>query len=194
MATANHDTYLMTSKVSESITVSAQGVLAVLEVTPASKLPGAAALAVILPRTQDPGNLGTLIRLADAFGAEAVLVGPNGADPFGPKVIRASAGSVFHLPIISDIEFDDAVAQAHARQMRVVGTGLSASSRPLSQTVLAGPMAWVFGNEARGLTDAELQACDEVVRIEMNGRAESLNVAAAAAICLYEGAAARGGA
>lgn len=150
---------------------------------------------VVLSCIQDPGNLGTLIRVADAFGASGVVVLSGSAEVGSPKVIRASVGSCFHLPILKLDTLTEVVSALHPSGWQILGTsgghgtislddlvleGLNSSSG-----VLAAPHAWVFGNEAQGLTDNELAACDRVVKLEMTGQAESLNVAAAASCVLY---------
>ena len=146
---------------------------------------------VICPQTQDPGNAGTLIRLADAFGAAGVVMCKGSADPAGPKVIRASAGSVFHLPIVSGVTFDEACEAFARRGIAFLGAdgkgqvGLPRLSADRGPVGLSSPHAWVLGNEAHGLTEDQLEACTATVSIPMTGKAESLNIAAAAALCLY---------
>lgn len=147
---------------------------------------------VCLPETQDPGNAGTIIRTADAMGAVAVILGKGSVDPANPKVIRSSAGSVFHLPILR-ASLDQVRAHLPLSTWTILGTSgygadlsldtLLFSSREVS--ALAVPHAWVFGNEARGLSEEESALCDALVRIPLAGHAESLNAGAAAAMCLF---------
>ncbi len=160
---------------------------------------------VCLPESQDPGNVGTIIRTADAMGALAVFLGPGTADPANPKVIRASAGSVFHIPLLdlplasvrgrlgeddwaflatsgrdADLSLDDLV-------MGALGKCDGAAS-----TALCRPHAWVIGNEARGLSAEDVGLCDLLVGIPIRGEAESLNASAAASMCLYASSLAAG--
>lgn len=141
---------------------------------------------VVLPETQDPGNAGTIIRAADAFGAAGVVACKGSVDLASPKVIRASAGSVFHLPVIMGLEFSDLVNEIDRPFYGAAGNGAE-----LSQAELTVPHVWVFGNEARGLSDVDANRCTELFAVPMSGKAESLNVSVAAGICLYESQGAR---
>ncbi|AOZ73484.1 hypothetical protein BK816_05580 [Boudabousia tangfeifanii] len=153
-----------------------------------------AGMVVILARIQDPGNVGTMIRLADAFGAQAVYLTAGTVDPTSPKVIRAAAGSTFHLPIITG-QFSEIVSPLKKSGYQVFGTSGNASftldelldrsqcsPSELSRPNLVESVAWVLGNEAKGMSDDEQELCDQLVSIPMYGLAESLNVASAAAI------------
>lgn len=135
---------------------------------------------------QDPGNLGALIRTADAAGADAAVVLPGSCDPFMPKALRASAGSVFHLPLVF------CTRPAFITWARDMGIGLartsSASGQNIFEADLKGPLAIVFGNEKHGISQELLDASKLVLHVPIFGRAESLNVAASAAVCLYEAA------
>ncbi len=135
----------------------------------------------------EPGNAGTLIRVADAMGADAVVLAGPSVDPFNGKCLRASAGSIFSVPVVSE---PDAVTVVHALRdagLRVFAT-TPAGDDSLDDVDLSAPTAWLFGPEAHGLP-AEVSALATTrVRIPMAGGAESLNVAAAAAICLYQSA------
>jgi TrmH family RNA methyltransferase len=155
------------------------------------------ALVVLLSQVRDPGNAGTVIRAADAAGADAVVLTGESVDVHNPKCVRASVGSLFHLPIAVGPALADAVAVLRAAGCLV----LAADGRPdavdLDELLdraergsgpLTGPTAWVFGNEAWGLTDGELSLADQVVRVPIHGAAESLNLATAAAVCLYASA------
>lgn len=141
-----------------------------------------------LPQTQDPGNEGTIIRSADAFGAAGAVLGEGSVDPTNPKVIRASAGSVFHMPIYW-VQQDTAVKAFTDQGLRLVAAsaeGADSITAPKAvQNLLSGPHAWVIGNEAWGLPDNVLSADPAFVRIPMTGKAESLNAAAAATVCLF---------
>lgn len=192
----------VTGEVSKTISTDSQGIAAVAR-TEAIEDPGLSTLTdiaggdaplVVLPRIQDPGNVGTLIRVADAFGARAVVVTAGSADVTNPKVIRASAGSCFHLPIVKANNLAEVGEALQNSGWQLVGTSGALGSIDLDDLLVEGlsgrglltcPHAWVYGNEARGLSESELAGCDHVVRLSMSGQAESLNVAAAAACTLY---------
>jgi len=131
----------------------------------------------------DPGNLGTIIRTADALGAAGVLLSPGSADPFSPKVVRATAGSLWHVPFLREVDITTAIEESRAFGRKIYATdGQGAKTLP----ELRGRDAlWIFGNEARGLTSEMTALADEVVSIPMRGRAESLNLATAVAITLF---------
>jgi TrmH family RNA methyltransferase len=142
-------------------------------------------LTVALVDVGDPGNVGTLIRTAEAAGAGAVLCCGATADPFAPKAVRASAGSAFRLPIV--------VEPDHTTSMRALGSGglarvglAAGAAEPYDAVDLTGPVALVLGSEAHGLPDAVTSTLDRVVSIPMAGDTESLNVAAAGAIVCFE--------
>jgi TrmH family RNA methyltransferase len=172
-----------------SATASPQGILALVE-TPRAELPsppfGRDTAFLWLDRVADPGNVGTLVRSADAAGASGV-VSAGGADPWGPKAVRSSMGSIFHLPVVQadEDEASDAVADLRAAGCRVVCAGPRGGSWPWS-TDLRGPIVLVLGNEARGVAADLLAISDATVSIPNFGRAESLNVAQAGAVLLFE--------
>lgn len=142
-------------------------------------------LIMCLPEISDPGNLGTLIRIADAAGADAVVLGPHCVELTNPKVIRASVGSVFHLPVI-EADLDDAATQLRSAGFTLIGADGHAEQELPNVAALAAPrIAWVFGNEAHGLSTEQRAACDVLAKVPLRGHAESLNVAAAAAVCMY---------
>jgi TrmH family RNA methyltransferase len=174
-----------------SETVTPQGLVAVctLRDVPADRLTAAPpSLAVGLAGIADPGNAGTVLRTADACGAGAVVFGAGSADPYGGKAVRAGAGSLFHLDVVRGAPLGPLVPQLRARGVTVLaadGGGETALDDAGASGLLAGPVLWLFGNEARGVPRELAAAADARVRIPMRGRAESLNLAAAAAICLY---------
>jgi TrmH family RNA methyltransferase len=131
----------------------------------------------------DPGNLGTIIRTSDALGAAGVLLSPGSADPFSPKVVRATAGSLWNIPVIRDVDVHVATesARSHGRSIYAAD---SAGSKKLTEVTDADAL-WIFGNEARGITQEIRALADHVVSIPMRGRAESLNLATAVAITLF---------
>jgi RNA methyltransferase, TrmH family len=153
---------------------------------------GGRGLLAICADVRDPGNAGTLLRTADALGADAVVLAGHSVDAYNPKTVRASVGSLFHLPLAVVPDAMTAVATARAAGLTVVAAaGAGELTLDQAQGVLAGPTAWLFGNEAWGLPTALADLADHRVRIPIRGRAESLNLATAAAICLYESARAR---
>jgi RNA methyltransferase, TrmH family len=143
-------------------------------------------LSVALAELADPGNAGTILRTADACGAGAVVFGAGSADPFGGKAVRSSAGSLFHVDVVRGAPLEELIPLLRAAGVTVLAAdgGGEAALDELT-TELAGPVLWVFGNEARGVPHQLGRLADARVRIPMRGRAESLNLAAAAAICLY---------
>ncbi|MFN3340584.1 MAG: TrmH family RNA methyltransferase [Dietzia sp.] len=137
----------------------------------------------------EPGNVGTLIRVSDALGADAVWLTEGGVDPENTKAVRASAGSLFHLPVVRGITETDLVGRAHRLGLQVaVATGDGEVDVEHADDVLSRPTAWVFGNEAHGVPDELAAAADIRVRIPIRGRAESLNIVTAASICLHTSA------
>jgi len=154
--------------------------------------PGAEpALIALLANVRDPGNAGTVLRTADAAGAHAVVFADASVDPYNGKCVRASAGSLFHLPVVAGARLEDVVVTLREAGLRVVaadGRAGRSLDDPGVQARLAGPTAWMFGNEAWGLPPELVALADEPVAVPIYGRAESLNLAAAAAVCLYASA------
>ncbi len=145
-------------------------------------------LAVALAELADPGNAGTVLRTADACGAGAVVFGAGSADPYGGKAVRASAGSLFHVDVVRGAPLAPLIASVRAAGVTVLaadGGGEVALDDAARDGRLSGPVLWLFGNEARGVPPELAALADARVRIPMRGHAESLNLAAAAAICLY---------
>lgn len=142
---------------------------------------------VVFDRPSDPGNIGTVVRSADAFGAAGVIVTGHAADVYDPKAVRASTGSLFAVPVVRVSAAGDVVAWARAADIRIVGTDES-GTHDVFRRDLRGPTLIVIGNETRGMSAAWLAACDETVRIPIGGAASSLNAAAAATVLLYEAA------
>ncbi|AVM00899.1 RNA methyltransferase [Gordonia iterans] len=146
-------------------------------------------VAAVEPR--EPGNAGTLIRCADAMGATAVLLLGDAVDPHNGKCVRASAGSVFHVPLVVERDVTAGLDRLTGAGRLTLATTMDGEvPLPEAGELLARPHAWLFGNEAHGLGERELAAADHRVSIPIRGRAESLNLAAASAICLYASAAA----
>ena len=172
-------------------TVTPQGVIAVAQQFPVRMrdvLAASPRLIAICEQVRDPGNLGTIIRAADAAGADAVILTGRTVDPFHPKVVRATTGSLFHVPLALGGEAVDAVTAARAAGLRVLAADVKGDDLLAAREsgVLAGSVAWLFGNEARGLDDEVLSLADQALRLPIYGRAESLNLATAASVCLYE--------
>lgn len=143
------------------------------------------ATVLVLDEVRDPGNVGTLIRAADAAGADLVVLTAASTDPFGPKAVRASAGSIFHLPVVTDAPISALLAALASQGIGVVATSGHAE-QDLFALELPPRIAWVMGNEAHGVGAAARAAADLTVRIPLAGHAESLNVATAATVCLFE--------
>lgn len=174
-------------------TVTPQGFVAVCSQFPASVrsiFADRPRLVAILEQVRDPGNAGTVIRAADAAGADAVVLTGRSVDLYNPKVVRATTGSLFHLPIAVGAELPPTVARARAAGLQVLAADVTGEDLLDARRagVLAKPTAWVFGNEARGLDDADLALVDRSLAVPNYGRAESMNLATAASVCLFESA------
>ncbi|MBT2595268.1 RNA methyltransferase [Arthrobacter sp. ISL-72] len=189
-------------------TVNPQGIIAVcafVDVDLEAVLDAGPRLIAVLCQVRDPGNAGTVLRAADAAGADAVVLTSSSVDIYNPKAVRSTAGSLFHLPVVlgadlvglaaacrergigilaadgyGQLDLDQLQDENAARRLGISGT---ASVYALEQ-----PTAWLFGNEAQGLTDAELSLADHRVAVPVYGAAESLNVGTAATVCLYASA------
>ena len=164
------------------------------QTTVADVLAGSPKLIAVLVRASDPGNAGTVIRLADAAGADGVILAGESVDAFNPKAIRASAGSLFHLPVARAEDPAALLDELAAAGLSVLATTGSAD-RDLDTLAADGildlPTAWLFGSEAHGLPQDLITLADEAVKVPIYGKAESLNLASAAAICLYASASAQ---
>jgi TrmH family RNA methyltransferase len=176
-----------------SETVTPQGMVAVcrhLDVDLAHALRSPRLVAVLVD-IRDPGNAGTVLRTADAAGAGAVVFAGETVDPYNGKCVRASAGSLFHVDVVRAGDPLEVLAALRAAGLRVLaadGYGDSDLDEAADAGRLSAPTAWLFGTEAHGLPDGLAAAADERVRVPLHGRAESLNLAAAAAVCLYASA------
>lgn len=212
---AHVPTRLVAPAIAAAMSADAQGVLAVMstEGSPAQvDLDGLLAfrsaeslgMIAVLAQASDPGNVGTVIRAADAAGAGGVVLGRGSVEHVNPKVLRSTAGSFFHLPVIADVPLDAALARLRAAGFQILAadvrasyllddlldlaTGVLGDDLPPELSLapdLRRPVAWLFGNEAHGLASWEVQQADAAVRVPINGHAESLNLAVAAALCLY---------
>ena len=167
-------------------TVTPQGVVGVApfvdvhidDLTP----PGAVA---VLHEVRDPGNAGTILRSADAAGAAGVVFAGSSVDAYNPKGVRASAGSIFHVPVVRNVGTEDALASLRAKGLAVIAMDMH-GDEDLFEAELPRSSAFLFGNEAHGLPSELLDGADHRVRVPHAGRAESLNIAAAATVCLFE--------
>ena len=177
-----------------SDTVAPQGIVAVCRQLshPLASL-GDLSLVVICAQVRDPGNAGTVIRCADAFGADAVIMTQGSVELHNPKTVRSSVGSIFHLPVVTGVTLADAVAFCRDRGLQVLAADAGGDALDLmaSDGRLAAPTAWIMGNEAWGLPAEDVALADQVVSVPMWGEAESLNLSTAAAVCLYQSASAQ---
>ncbi|MEA5454525.1 RNA methyltransferase [Sinomonas sp. JGH33] len=200
-------------------TVNPQGILAVcrqLDTPLGDVLARSPRLLAVLCRVQDPGNAGTILRAADAAGADAVVLTDGSVDIYNPKAVRSTAGSIFHVPVVVGADVDELAREARAaglgilaadgygtvdldtlqdesaaRRLGATQLGMAQDGAPSSASpgpALEGPTAWLFGNEAQGLSDDELALADARVAVPVYGEAESLNVGTAATVCLYASA------
>lgn len=191
MATPVH---LVTERAAHALsdTVTPSGLVAVCDIPGTGfedVLAGSPALLAVAVEIREPGNAGTLIRLADAMGAAAMVFAGHSVDPYNGKCLRSSAGSIFSIPVIEVPDAAGAVSALHAAGLQVLATTVDGELLMNEVEPLLGkPTAWLFGAESQGLPDPVAQAADHRVRIPIFGGAESLNVAAAAAICLYQSA------
>ncbi|MEX1079483.1 MAG: RNA methyltransferase [Homoserinimonas sp.] len=178
-------------------TVTPQGVIAVCRQFPVSvkdilraDADGGPKLVVILEEVRDPGNAGTIIRAADAAGADGVILTGRSVDLYNPKVVRSTTGSIFHLPVAVGVDLEPVLERARAAGMQVLAADVKGEDLLDARRdgTLHRPTAWLFGNEARGLTDEHFAAVDRAITVPIYGRAESMNLATAASVCLYESA------
>ena len=193
---AGIDVQLVSGEVMSELaqTVTPQGLLAVCDFidVPLEQVTRARPrLVALLANVRDPGNAGTVLRAADAAGADAVIFADASVDVYNGKCVRASAGSLFHLPVVAGVRLADAAAALRGAGLRVLaadGRGTATLDDPATRDTLSGPTAWLFGNEAWGLPGDLIALADESVAVPIYGRAESLNLATAAAVCLYASA------
>ena len=149
-------------------------------------------LVVICAQVRDPGNAGTVIRCADAFGADAVILSSDSVEVYNPKTVRASVGSIFHLPIVVGVDLAEAIDACRKAGMQIFATdGAAGTDLTDLDADLDKPTAWVMGNESWGLPVEHLALADHTVAVPIYGQAESLNLATAAAVCLYASASAQ---
>jgi TrmH family RNA methyltransferase len=174
-------------------TVTPQGIVAVCRQFPTSVkdiLGAEPKLIAILEEVRDPGNAGTIIRAADAAGADAVILTGRSVDVYNPKVVRATTGSLFHLPVAVGSALEDVVERTKSAGLQVIAADIKGADLLAARKAgaLIAPTAWLFGNEARGLSDEHYALADWVITVPIYGHAESMNLATAASVCLYESA------
>ncbi|MCU1470477.1 MAG: methyltransferase [Glaciihabitans sp.] len=174
-------------------TVTPQGIVAVCRQFPTSlkdMFSGEPKLIAILEEVRDPGNAGTIIRAADAAGADGVVLTGRSVDLYNPKVVRSTTGSLFHLPVAVGAELETVLERAHRAGMQVIAADIKGSDLLTARRdgILAASTAWLFGNEARGLSDVHYALTDRAISVPIYGAAESMNLATAASVCLYESA------
>ena len=191
---ARIEVQLVTEPVLKALTdtTTPQGVVAVceqLDVSLDDIIAAKPKLIALLANIRDPGNAGTVLRAADASGADAVLFSANSVDVYNPKVVRSTTGSVFHLPFAVDVDIEEAITKLKAAGLQVFAANGGGDTIPsLGDETLAKPTVWVFGNEAWGFEPETLELVDREVAVPIYGAAESLNLATAASICLYASA------
>jgi TrmH family RNA methyltransferase len=174
-------------------TVTPQGFVAVCHQFPTALKDIFAAkprLIAILEEVRDPGNAGTIIRAADAAGADAVILTGRSVDLYNPKVVRSTTGSLFHLPVAVEATLSDVRERARTAGLQLIAADVKGDDLLSARNsgVLNAPTAWLFGNEARGLSDEDLALADRAIQVPIYGQAESMNLATAASVCLYESA------
>lgn len=189
VTSACDDCYIVPEKLFKEIsdTQTPQGVLAVLKkrefafndvIEQGNSL-------VILDSLQDPGNVGTIIRTADAAGVSAVLMSKGCVDLYSPKVLRSTMGSVFHMPIFEGLHINETISMLKQSGYKVIASHLAGENNYFEED-LTGKSAIIIGNEANGISDETAQLADRLVKIPMPGKAESLNVSVAASVMIYE--------
>jgi TrmH family RNA methyltransferase len=174
-------------------TVTPQGFVAVCRQFPTALkdiFAGSPKLIAILEEVRDPGNAGTIIRAADSAGADAVILTGRSVDLYNPKVVRSTTGSLFHLPVAVEATLADVRARATEAGIQILAADIKGDDMLVARNsgVLDAPTAWLFGNEARGLGDDDLALADHAISVPIYGQAESMNLATAASVCLYESA------
>ncbi|RIJ70887.1 RNA methyltransferase [Nakamurella silvestris] len=174
-----------------SDTQAPQGIVArcrMIDVSVAEAIGSAPKSVAVLVNANDPGNAGTVVRLADASGADAVIFAGESVDAFNPKAVRASAGSIFHLPLARATDVSELLVELAAAGLNLVATTGAAEvdlDTAGDDGLLDLPTAWLFGSEAHGLPEHVIAAADVALKVPIHGKAESLNLATAAAVCLY---------
>lgn len=170
------------AKISDTITP--QGIMAVCKI-PDNSFSNKFSKVLFLDRIQDPGNAGTMIRTADAMGFDAIILSQGSADPYSLKVVRATVGSIFHIPILYNVNSMDTLAKLKDRNFTIYATALN-NSKSIEETTIFSPFVLIIGNEGQGVSDEIKNFSDYLIRIDMPGNAESLNASIAAGILMYK--------
>ncbi len=184
---------LVSDRVMEKLseTKSPQGVIAVVSQlhldldTALAKQPK---LVAVLDQARDPGNAGTILRAADAAGVDLVIFTKDCVDIYNPKLVRSTAGSILHVSVAIEADSSELVPKLKAAGLQVWATSMAGESLTELKHELAAPTAWIFGNEAHGVSGALINAADRAVSLPIYGQAESLNLAMAASVCMYASA------
>lgn len=182
--------YTVTDSLFENIsdTQTPQGVLAVCcqkKYTTSDILINKPYFLLLIEKLQDPGNLGTIIRVADAAGVTGIILSKATVDLYNPKVLRATMGSIFHIPIIQNADMENTIIELKQKNIKILGTHLNSNTTPYSIN-LKNNIAIIVGNEANGLSNSIANLTDVLIKLPMVGKAESLNVSMASGILLYE--------
>ncbi len=181
--------YLICDKLFNEIsdTKNPQGILCIIEKIAQndSEILAAAKFTILLDEITDPGNMGTIIRTADAAGLDVIMLSNKCADVYNPKVLRATMGSIFHIPIVREDDITKAINMLKSNGVKIFASHLDATE-VYFETDLTGKVAVIIGNEANGVSDEALSLADELIKIPMPGDAESLNASVAAAIIAFE--------
>ncbi|MCL2334507.1 MAG: RNA methyltransferase [Endomicrobia bacterium] len=185
----NTDTFEVSEKIFDKLssTPAPQGIAAVVEKKhyDTEKILKKTGLFIVLENIQDPGNVGTIIRSADAFGAKAVFVSKGSADIYSAKTIRSTMGSLFHIPVIDEADIAKTLAAMKENKISIYAASLK-GKKALKNCAFSQKSAILIGNEAKGLESQTQSMADTLFKIEMPGKAESLNAAIAASIAMYE--------
>jgi TrmH family RNA methyltransferase len=171
-----------------SDTITPQGIIAVVKIKEFSLnelWSESSNIILALDAIRDPGNVGTLIRTADAFGIDGVILSLDTVELYNPKVIRSTMGSIFHLPIFHEVDLEKTIPQLKRQNFKIYGTDVK-EGKDLDKLEYSGKICLLIGNEAEGLNKNLLDLSDEIIRIPIFGRAESLNASVAGGILLYE--------
>jgi TrmH family RNA methyltransferase len=171
-----------------SDTITPQGIIAVVKIKKFSLnelWSESSNIILALDAIRDPGNVGTLIRTADAFGIDGVILSLDTVELYNPKVIRSTMGSIFHLPIFHEVDLEKTIPQLKRQNFKIYGTDVK-EGKDLDKLEYSGKICLLIGNEAEGLNKNLLDLSDEIIRIPIFGRAESLNASVAGGILLYE--------
>ncbi|MCL1971845.1 MAG: RNA methyltransferase [Endomicrobia bacterium] len=184
----NKKTFILSDSLFDKLssTETPQGIVAVVEKKhyDTEKILKESGFFVVLENIRDPGNLGTIIRSADAFGAQAVFISQGSADIYSDKCIRSTMGSIFHIPVIPEIETNDILGLMKKEKIKIFAASLDAKTY-LKDTSFPKKSAIIIGNESKGLSSEIQKTADKLIKIDIFGKAESLNAAIAASIIMY---------